>query len=81
MSLRDRCKEFYQSQGRNAMLRQGDPVQAIMAFVQSEIGRTADPSLEDTKSLILYFANEEDRAGMKAALLEAKPGMYAKDIP
>lgn len=81
MSLRDRCKEFYQSQGRNAMLRQGDPVQAIVAFVQSEIGRTADPSLEDTKSLILYFASEEDRAEMKAAILEAKPGMYAKDIP
>lgn len=32
MSLRDRCKEFYQSQGRNAMLRQGDPVQDIRAW-------------------------------------------------
>lgn len=81
MNFRDRCKEFYQSQGRDAMLRQGDPVQNIMAFVQSEIGRTADPSLENTRSLILYFANEQDRAEMKAALLEAKPGMYAKDIP
>lgn len=81
MSLRDRCQEMYQTMTRNAMLRQGSPVDDLMAFVQSEIGRTADPSLEDTRSLILYFANEEDRAGMKAVLLDAKPGMYAKDIP
>lgn len=63
------------------MLRQGDPVQDIVAFVQSEIGRTADPSLEDAKSLILYFANESDRAEFKAIVHEMKPGMYAKDIP
>lgn len=81
MSFQDRCKEFYQSQGRNAMLRQGDPVQAIMAFVQSEIGRTADHSLEDSKSLILYFLNEADRAEFMAIVREMKPGMYAKDIP
>lgn len=81
MSFQDRCLEFYQSQGRNAMLRQGDPVQAIMAFVQSEIGRTADRGLEDAKSLIVYFANNADRAEFMALVHEIKPGMYAKNIP
>lgn len=81
MSLRDRCKEHYRRAQRNAMLRQGDPVTDLIAFVQSEIGRGADPSLEDTKSLILYFADDEGREEMKAAILEAKPGMVAKDLP
>lgn len=81
MGLRDRCKEMYQKMGRDAMLRQGSPVDDLMAFVQSEVGRTADPSLEDAKSLILYFADEQGRDEMKAAVLNAKPGMYAKDIP
>ena len=81
MSLRERCKKFYQKAQQDAMLRQGSPVDNLMAFVQSEIGRGADPSLEDTKSLILYFADEQGRADMKAALLEAKPNMIAKDIP
>lgn len=81
MALRDRCKAMYETMSRNAILRQGSPVDDLMAFVQSEIGRGADPGLEDTRSLILYFADEEGRAEMKAAILEAKPGMYAKDIP
>lgn len=41
MGLRDRCKEMYQAMSRNAMLRQGSPVDDLMAFVQSEIGRGA----------------------------------------
>lgn len=81
MSLRDRCREMCSAMQRNGMLRQGSPVDDLMAFVQSEIGRTADKSLEDTRSLILYFGTEEDRAEFKAMVLEAKPGMYAKEIP
>lgn len=81
MTLRERCKEYIQKAAQDAMLRQGSPVDNLAAFVQSEMGRSADAGLEDTRSLILYFGTEEDRAEFKAMVLEAKPGMYAKEIP
>lgn len=39
MSLRDRCKAFFQDQRRKAIMREGDPVQDIHDFVLSEVGR------------------------------------------
>lgn len=81
MGLRDSCKEMYQTMDRNAILRQGSPVDDLMAFVQSEVGRAADPILADTKSLIIYFGNEQDRGDFLALVHEVKPGMYAKKIP
>lgn len=81
MTLRDRCKDMVGTMQRNAMLRQGSPVDDLMAFVQSEIGMTADASLEDTKPMILYFGNEQDRAEFIALVRDAKPGMVAKTIP
>ncbi len=81
MSLRDRCKDMYQQMQRAALLRLGSPVDDLLGFVQAEIGRTADDRLEDTCSLILYFSTEEDRAEFKALVMEAKPGMVAKEIP
>lgn len=81
MALRDRCKEFYQRMQRDAMLRQGSPVDDLTSFVETEIGRSADGSLENTHSLVLYFGNEEDREEMMAAIREAKPGMMAKRFP
>jgi hypothetical protein len=80
-TLRDRCREFISEQRMNGILRQGDPVEHLMAFVMSERGRSADSSLEDTRSLILYFATDEDRAEFKALVHEAKPGMVARAIP
>lgn len=79
--FKDRCKTFVQRMSRDAMLRQGSPVDDLAAFVQSEIGRTVDARLDDTCSLILYFGSETDRAEFKALILEAKPGMMVKDIP
>ena len=81
MTLRDRCKEMCSQMQRNGMLRQGSPVDDLMAFVQAELGRTADDRLENTCSLILYFGNEEDRAGFKALVAEAKPNWMMKEIP
>ena len=81
MSLRDRCRELANRMQRDAILRQNSPVETLMAFVQSEIGRTADERLEDTCSLILYFGTETDRAEFKALVIEAKPGMVAREIP
>lgn len=36
-ALRERCREVYQALGRNAMLRQGDPVETIFAFAKELI--------------------------------------------
>jgi hypothetical protein len=80
-SLRERCKTFYRQMQTDAMLRQGSPVDDLMAFVQSEQGRAADSSLEETKPLILYFGSEADREEMIAVLRMAKPGMITKKMP
>lgn len=80
-SLRDRCKRFYQKAQQDAMLRQGSPVDDLMAFVMSEQGRAADESLKDTLPLVLYFGNEADREEFIAIVRDAKPGMVAKRMP
>ena len=38
-ALRERCREVYQALGRNAMLRQGDPVETIFAFAKELISQ------------------------------------------
>jgi hypothetical protein len=81
MNLRDRCKQFCQEQARNAMLRQGSPVDDIMAFVIAETGRSADPALADTLPLCLYFGSKEDRDDFMEIVREVKPGMITKPLP
>jgi hypothetical protein len=81
MSLRDRCKEFYQQQRRDAMLRQGSPVDDIVAFVTTEIGRAADERFEDSVPLALFFHNVEDREEFVDVIIDAKPGMISKRWP
>lgn len=80
MSLRERCKAHYQKAQRDAILRQGDPVENLMAFVVSEVGRAADNSLEETLPLCLYFETKKDRDDFVAIILETKPNMRAKKI-
>jgi hypothetical protein len=80
MSLRDRCKAFYQKAQQDAMLRQGSPVDDLVAFVMSEQGRAADKSLEETLALVLYFADEEGREEFMQMVLAAKPNMRAKRV-
>lgn len=81
MSLRDRCKEFVGQQSRNAMLRQGDPVEDLVAFVVSENGRAAAPdALDSALPLCLYFPTAEDREEFIAAVHEAKPNMIARRV-
>ncbi len=81
MDLRERCKQFYQELNRNAMLRQGSPVDDIMAFVIAEKGRAADASLEDTLPLCLYFGSADDRNDFMAVVGEVKPNMVMKKTP
>lgn len=80
-ALRDRCRELYGRMSRDAMLRQGDPIETLVAFVTSEIGRTADRSLDSSLPLCLYFASEEDRREFVELVREAKPGMVMKEVP
>ena len=81
MTLRERCKAMYQKMQRDAVLRQGDPVEDLVAFVIAEKGRSADESLKDSLPLCLYFANEADREEFVAAVHAAKPNMIAKRMP
>jgi hypothetical protein len=81
MTLRDRCKEFYQTMQTNAMLRQGSPVDDLVAFVMSEYGRAADKSLADALPLVLYFGDQKDRDEFMELIRLAKPGMRVKRMP
>jgi hypothetical protein len=81
MSLRDRCVAFYSALQRDAMLRQGSPVDDIMAFVIAETGRSADDTLTDTLPLVLYFGNAVERDEFVAVMRDAKPNMITKRLP
>lgn len=80
-TLRDRCLEFYQKMSRDKMLRQGNPVDDLMAFVIAETGRTADKSLEEALPLCLYFGSAVERDEFIDAVREAKPNMITKTMP
>lgn len=80
-TLHERCLKFYQQQGRNAILRQGYPVEDLKAFVVSEIGRTADERLDASLPLCLYFATEDDRQDFINTVTLAKPDMISKKVP
>ncbi len=81
MTLRDRCREFLSQQRQNGIMRVGDPVKDLMDFVETEKGRSADRSLENTKALVLYFSTEQDREGFLALVHEVKPNMITKRMP
>lgn len=80
-SFRDRCRAMVDQLARNGMLRQSSPVDDLMAFVQSEIGRTADHGIEAAQSLILYFPTEADREKFMIAFREVNPTWMTKKIP
>lgn len=75
-TLLQRCQAWLE-----APVSDGDPAADLADFVRSEIGRAADARLNATEPLVLYFANEEDRAGFVAIMTEAKPGMIARKWP
>lgn len=80
-SLRERCKAIYQKMQQDAILRQGNPVDDLLAFVVAEIGRSADPRLDKTLPLVVYFGEDRDREEFIAAILEANPGFVMKRMP
>jgi len=66
---------------RNAIMRVGNPVDELMAFVIAETGRAADARLEETLPLCLYFTDEADRDEFVAAVQEIKPNMVMRKLP
>jgi len=80
-TLRDRCRKMLRQITMNGILRQGNPVEDLMAFVVAETGRTADERLAAAAPLCLYFPNDEDRREFIEAVREAKPGMVMKEMP
>lgn len=80
-SLRERCKAVASKLQRDAILRQGSPVETLMEFALTERGRAADVTLTDTLPLCLYFLTEADREEFMAAINEWKPGMIVQKVP
>lgn len=78
--LRDRCRAFLEKAQRDAIMRQGSPVDDLMAFVMAERGRAADPDLAETLPLVLYFGSAEEREEFVAAVQAVKP-MITKRVP
>lgn len=78
MGLRQRCKDFFQSQQRDGMLRQGDPVQAIQDFVLAEKGRVEE--VEDMPAVVLYFERKVERDDFVEMVLSVHPAMIARKV-
>ncbi len=58
-----------------------EPVDDLVDFVTTEIGRSSDETLENTQALVLYFGSDADREEMVAMIRAEKPGMMAKKFP
>lgn len=79
--LRKRCHEQWQKMHRDAMLRQGSPVDDLMAFVIAETGRAADNRLDDTLPLCLYFGSKAERDEFVDIVRAEKPNMLTRKLP
>lgn len=80
-TLRERCREMLGVLQRDAMLRQGNPVESLLAFVLAEKGRAADASLESTKPLVLYFADDTQREEFLDIWKGLHIGSITKELP
>lgn len=80
-TLADRCRDFVDTAMRRNMLRVGNPVDDLAAFVVSERGRAGSPELEGSLPVVLYFRTEQDREEFLAAAIALNPGMIARPVP
>ena len=81
MTLRERCLEMHRRMHRDAMLRQGSPVDDLVDFVVAERGRAAEDRLDESLPLCIYFKTEGDREEFIDAFHKAKPGLITKRLP
>jgi len=79
LGLRRRAQEVYQKLLQDGLLRQGDPVQALVEFALAERGRV--DQLENTHALVLYFGSKQGREEFIALVREVKPGMVTRKVP
>lgn len=85
MTLRDRCKAVLAKISQGGFERQGrhvdeSPVDTLVDFVCAEVGRTADPKLDQALPLVLYFGNEADREEFIAMVRDVKPTWTTRKI-
>jgi hypothetical protein len=80
-TLRDRCKEILHQITKDAILRQGSSVETLMAFVQSEFGRTADERLDPSKPLVLYFPDDKTREQFIEEVRQYNPNFVSRKMP
>lgn len=80
-TLRERCAEMIARLSRDAILRQGDPVETLLAFVIAENGKAGEPALSDAKPLCLYFGTDEDRDEFVSLWLREHPGARTVKFP
>lgn len=80
-TLKDRCKEILHQITKDAILRQGSSVETLMAFVQSEFGRTADERLDPAKPLVLYFPDDVTRNQFIEEVQRYNPNFVSKKMP
>jgi hypothetical protein len=80
-TLRERCRQVYRRMSRDAMLRQGDPVETLLSFVIAEQGRKGAPEFDNALPLCLYFVSEKDRDEFVSLVREAKPNIIIRKMP
>jgi hypothetical protein len=80
-TLRQRCSAFLSQLQQDAMLRQGSPVDDLVAFVVAETGRKAAGALDQSLPLVLYFTTPADREEFIELYKEAKPNVFSRRLP
>lgn len=80
-TLKERCSAILKQITKDAILRQGSSVETLMEFVIAETGRRADPRLEPTLPLVLYFGNAKDRDDFIEEVCRVKTNMIARKMP
>ena len=81
MPLKDRCEAMLDKLQRDRMLRQGSPVDDLMAFVLAEVGRASESRFEEAMPLCIYFHTDKDRKEFIKIFRELKPTMMTKKVP
>lgn len=77
--LRARCAEYIRKQSRDAILRQGNPVEDLVEFVIAETGRAmAGSTLDDSYPVCAYFETRDDRDEFVALALGTRASWRVK---
>lgn len=72
-TLLDRCRDFMAPYRVGMEPADDRDAQKLIDFVCVEVGRAADPRLDQSLPLVLYFDNDGDRQAMIEAVQAEKP--------